>query len=533
MNEQKAYITLDTLYVNGKAAIVARHPDGTSSVVRSTDLYLSWPDRKNVSDDFTVFGNSVNVEHFGHDIGSFFKKRKQLTEAHQTFYGDWKMQTLRLNKSEATLSETAVCYYDIETKFDPSQPFSMDSPHEIISISFVIDAPSGIHEYLIWCVKGHKYDGVTVVECENEEDLLSNAFRIVHEHNVTIMSAWNGEAFDDVICQRRTGMYPSTKNKMSPYYKKAIDQELVTRRNKVAVKGMVLLDAMILYQTFTFGGRASYKIDYIAKYEGHESGKQEYEGTLMDLYNNDPHKFGLYNIQDARLVAWICKKCMLLENAMTLAQTSKIPIGAVTGQTSVWRSLVDDAILSAGIYPEERQVFSGAPLKGAYVDATRGVHRDIATFDYASLYPNSTVATNNSPETFLGCIEGEYEEVDAVLPGEESLVEIRASAPKWHIMDIAEIKSIEECSEPMMASFVTHYNAVPQTLKELKKGLVAVRGYDGPVCIAPNGAVFRTDRVGILPALISKLFLLRKAKKKEQLRYESLEYEIMHNIDNF
>jgi DNA polymerase elongation subunit (family B) len=51
---------------------------------------------------------------------------------------------------------------------------------------------------------------------------------------------------------------------------------------------------------------------------------------------------------------------------------------------------------------KERQAFKG----GLTIDPVEpGVHKDVAVFDYASLYPTTIMAYNISPETFLFSLE--------------------------------------------------------------------------------------------------------------------------------
>jgi DNA polymerase elongation subunit (family B) len=137
--------------------------------------------------------------------------------------------------------------------------------------------------------------------------------------------------------------------------------------------------------------------------------KIKYNGTIQDLYEKEYTKYVYYNVVDTCLVYLIHQKLRTMDIALTIATMCKIGIYKAASPVAVTESMLCRKFL------EQNKVmardFSGDSKKdsqyaGAYVKApVVGMHRAVACFDFASLYPSIMRQINISPESFIHKID--------------------------------------------------------------------------------------------------------------------------------
>lgn len=133
--------------------------------------------------------------------------------------------------------------------------------------------------------------------------------------------------------------------------------------------------------------------------------KVKYEGTIQDMYEREYPKYVFYNAIDTALVYLIHKKIKTMEIALTIAHMSKISIFKAASPVSLTESLICRELLNHGkvmakdplATPTKRQAYEGAFVK----EPTTGIHKAVAAFDFASLYPSIMRQLNVSPESFV------------------------------------------------------------------------------------------------------------------------------------
>lgn len=134
--------------------------------------------------------------------------------------------------------------------------------------------------------------------------------------------------------------------------------------------------------------------------------KIKYSGSLQQLYEQDYDKYIFYNAVDTILVQLIHEKIKTLEIALTLSNICKVSIYRAMSPVVTTESILCRA------YLQENKVMAEDPYKlsnsfegkftGAYVKKpVVGMHRGIACFDFASLYPSVMRQYNISPESFI------------------------------------------------------------------------------------------------------------------------------------
>jgi DNA polymerase elongation subunit (family B) len=134
--------------------------------------------------------------------------------------------------------------------------------------------------------------------------------------------------------------------------------------------------------------------------------KIKYNGSLQDLYEKDYLKYVFYNAVDTCLVYLIHDKIKTMEIALTIANMCKMGIYKAASPVAITESLLcRKFLLQKKVMAKDWE----APHKtrseqyaGAYVKQPEvGMHRAVACFDFASLYPSIMRQINVSPDSFI------------------------------------------------------------------------------------------------------------------------------------
>lgn len=133
--------------------------------------------------------------------------------------------------------------------------------------------------------------------------------------------------------------------------------------------------------------------------------KIKYDGTLQDLYEKEYPKYLFYNAVDTALVFLIHEKIKTMHIALTIAHMSKISIFKASSPVAITEALLCRKFLEHGKVMakdpraghSKREQFQGAFVKEPKV----GMHKAVACFDFASLYPSIMRQMNVSPESFV------------------------------------------------------------------------------------------------------------------------------------
>ena len=366
--------------------------------------------------------------------------------------------------------------FDIEVEVTDGFPDPKKAENKITSIAF--NDPL-LDKYFCYVLdpdnklKPNNSDD-TIESFKDEYDLLNAFFRKYMEIQPTILTGWNVEFFDVCYLYNRAIQVVGQQvaNVLSP-----INQvQWSDFQNRYKIAGVSTLDYLALYKRFTFSQRSSYRLDAIGEYEVGEK-KVEYEGTLNELYENDIDKFVEYNLQDVKLVKKIDDKLDFIEIARGLAHLGHCPYEDVFMSSRYLEGAILVYLKKQNIIapnkPPRPKKFSNDKFVGAYVqDPIKGKHNWVYDLDITSMYPSCIMSLNISPETKLGKIEG--------WNPEEFLKENNKKT-----------YSITQ-GEKLLGRF---------TETELKKFLD-----EKDVGVATNGVMYRSDKDGLLPALLRKWF---------------------------
>ena len=373
--------------------------------------------------------------------------------------------------------------FDIEVEVTDGFPDVNKAENRITSIAFndpttdeyfcyVLDETNKLDiEEGCWEISNNE----TVVSYKDEYDLLNAFFMKYLKIKPTILTGWNVEFFDIPYLYNRASniVGQNVANCLSPI-QNVQWSDFGTGKYKIA--GVSTLDYLQLYKKFTFSQRSSYRLDHIGEVEVGEK-KVEYEGTLNDLYENDLEKFVQYNLQDVKLVKRLDEKLDFIEIARGIAHLGHCPYEDVFMSSRYLEGAILVYLKKKEIIapnkPKRPKILSEDKFVGAYVqEPQKGKHDWVYDLDITSMYPSCIMSLNISPETKIGKIIG------------------------WN-------------PEEFLSKNNKKTYTIEQNSKEMGKFTETELGnfLDGrKVGVASNGVMYRSDKDGLLPALLRKWF---------------------------
>lgn len=327
----------------------------------------------------------------------------------------------------------------------------------------------------------------------NERSLLIQFLKDWREISPTIVTAWNGETYDiPYLYNRLVNVLGSdAANKLSPIGVVTF-REVNKRDISYKIAGVSFLDYMMMYKKFTYNEEPSYALDYIAKKEL-KRGKYAYEGTLDDLYKNDINGFIEYNVTDVELIVALEKKKTLIKTTMGICHIGHVPYDEYIFSSRY----LEGASLT---YCKRNNLISFRTSKaegdddenaeGALVkNPTPGVFKYVIDLDLTSLYPSIIRTLNISPETIFGKV-------------------LNWSEDEWMAkVDKSYEVSFETTLSDRLAGNALSNKHIPRD--DFWKFII-----DNNLTIASNGMLFKKDKPGLIPSILTHWFNERKRLSK-------------------
>jgi len=309
-----------------------------------------------------------------------------------------------------TKNQLKIFFIDIET-YSPGNFPTPDEAPDPINVITIYDS---IRKHFIsWGTKklNKNIKNCTYAHCTSEAQMLDCFLNYVEQDHPDILTGWNSEFFDIPYIITRTAKIlgddePKRLSPVGGVYSVTRPGNFGQQQTRWFIDGVASIDYLDVYKKFSIGLRESYKLDSIAELELGEK-KVDYGNTnLSGLADEDWQTFVEYNVQDVNLLVKMEDKLRYLELLRMLAYTGLTTfenamgtLGVVTG------SCVIKARQTNTIIPTFVRDGSGDKYEGAYVgEPQRGFQENIVSFDANSLYPNTIISLNLSPETKIGRI---------------------------------------------------------------------------------------------------------------------------------
>ena len=377
-------------------------------------------------------------------------------------------------------------FFDIEVEVTDGFPSVAKADNTITSIALYDDL---LHKYYCFTldvgnqIENYTKDDEVVEFYKTEHELLTRFYQKYSEINPTILSGWNLEFFDIPYLYNRTvkvlGL--DVADMLSPirdvYYNEY--------KKKHNIAGVNVLDYLKLYRKFSPIQQSSYRLDYIGEVEVGMK-KVSYEGTLNDLYEKDLQKFVNYNIRDVRILLELDKKLDYIDIARGIAHIGHVPYEDVFMSSRYLEGSILVYLKKMGIVapnkPPRPKKFSDDKFAGAYVQQPQsGKHDWVYDLDITSMYPSVIRSLNISPETKIGKVKG--------WDAEEFL---KDNNKKTYSVTNRNGKKMGNLTETELKDYFNKTN----------------------VSIGSNGVMYRTDKQGLIPALLTKWFNDRVEMRK-------------------
>lgn len=316
-------------------------------------------------------------------------------------------------KPEFVKYDLKVMFLDIETYSVEDFPIPEKADHPI---NLITCFDSLTEKYITFGLKKEykvKNQDETYVKCFNEKELLLKFIDYWKSDYPDVVSGWNSHGFDiPYIINRITNLlgfeYAQKLSPVDRVYNRSMKGQFGKEQIRWYIDGVSSVDYLDVYKRFA-PNRESYKLDNIARIELGEQ-KVDYGSTnLSDLADTNWELFVDYNIQDVKLVVKMERTLKYVELLRMLAIAGLTTIEAAMGSMTVIvgacaiRARQRNEIIPTFIRPPD----DGSQNAGAFVkEPELGFQKNVVSFDANSLYPNTMITLNLSPETKIGKIIG-------------------------------------------------------------------------------------------------------------------------------
>ena len=417
-----------------------------------------------------------------------------------------------------------VCFFDIETDFDPERGFA-DPSDPFMGIT-------SISVYLQWmetmiCLAvppktltmdeaKKELEGIdNVMLFDKEGDMLDTFLTLIEDAD--ILSGWNSEGYDIPYTVNRVSRVLSKDDTRrfclwGQLPKKRMYEKFGKESETFDLVGRVHLDSLNLYRKYTYEERHTYRLDAIGEIEVGEN-KVPYEGTLDALYNNDFRKFIEYNIQDTALLDKLDKKLRFIDLSNELAHSNTVMLQTTMGAVAVTEQAIVNEAHHRGLQVPNRQKRDDEATQaaGAYVAfPKKGLHKWIGSMDLNSLYPSVIRAMNMAPETVIGQIRPDISD-DRVHT--DMFLKKKSFAGSWEgRFATEEYEAVMEQRKDI--SLTVEFETGETVVMSGAEMHNLIFDSNRPWMLSANGTIFTTEFEGVIPGILKRWYSERKDLQK-------------------
>ena len=377
-------------------------------------------------------------------------------------------------------------YFDIECEVTDGFPDPQRAENKITAIALYDKTMDKYSCFIL----GNVPNTDVVESFQSEEELLQRFYQKYLEISPTILSGWNIDGFDIPYLYNRTDrvMGTSFARSLSPIGEVFYSEH----KSRYKIAGVSCLDYLSLYKKFTYTQQSSYRLDYIGQLEVN-IGKIEYEGTLQDLYENDLNKYIEYNLNDVKIVKALDDKLKLIELVRGISHVGHTPYEDVYHSSRYLEGAILVYLKKLGVIAPNKALNardkmnrgSDDKFTGAYVkDPKPGRYEWVFDLDLTSMYPSTIMTLNISPEMKIGKING------------WNAKEFIKNTPKTYSLEKNGKEQGHLNNEELASMFKSN-----------------------KVSISSNGILYRNDKKGLIPSILSKWFDERVEYKRLMKKY--------------
>tara|TARA_B100000035_G_scaffold314047_1_gene329248 strand:+ start:2829 stop:5501 length:2673 start_codon:yes stop_codon:yes gene_type:complete len=413
-----------------------------------------------------------------------------------------------------------VCFFDIETDFDPERGFA-DPSDPFMPITAITVHLQWLESLVTFAIPPK---GLTMEEAkeqvkdfpntylyEKEADMLEAFLDIIQDSD--ILTGWNSEGYDIPYTVNRVKRVLSKddtrrfclwkqlpkKREYEKYGKKAETYDLI---------GRVHLDSLELYRKYTYEERHTYRLDAIGEMEVGEK-KTVYEGTLDQLYNNDFRTFIEYNRQDVALLDKLDKKLKFIDLSNELAHANTVLLQTTMGAVAVTEQAIINEAHHRGLQVPNRpkRDEENTAAAGAYVAfPKKGVHKWIGSMDLNSLYPSVIRALNMDPATIVGQLRPEHTEA---FVHDQMTLQKKSFAGAWEgKFGTLEYEAVMEKRKDF--NITVDFENGDSEMLSAAEVYKLIFDSNQPWMLTANGTILTNEHDGVIPGLLKRWYSERK-----------------------
>jgi DNA polymerase elongation subunit (family B) len=330
---------------------------------------------------------------------------------------------------------------------------------------------------------------VRYIKCNNEVHMIETFLSIFKKLDPLIIYAWNGAGFDYPYIHNRMKNLGMDTNLLSNYGNVSYSESEFQGRTefKIKVDGHFFVDLMDVYKKFTFSPRPSYSLDTIAEIElGENKVDHSNYGSFDDFYVKGHDEFVYYGITDTYLIKRLDEKLNFTVLMNMIAEKMGVQLGDSMGTVKPWSQYISNKSYQNRQVMPMRNDNPDPHVVGGYVrDPNKGKHKWVVSADVNSMYPLlGMVGFNMSPETYIPKYKLPDQLRDIVLQ---------------YFNDQEEEKRLDLPEDV--------WNTTTKILQE------------NDLALGINGAVFKKDKLGMVPEMVQEIYDGRKKAKKTMFDY--------------
>ncbi len=337
-------------------------------------------------------------------------------DLHKLCYNDdISPQTKYILQNKLEFSRTRhIAFFDIQTYYNVDNPDDNSCQKADAPITSIVFYSNIFKKYftLTWhpmkeVPQGEDFytyqDGNnSVYICDNESVILKIFCQMINEFNIDIITGWYSHGYDVPYIMKRLQKKFGSYDMISPIG----NAWLGNKRDaddyyKIRINGLDSIDLMQVVQSLNYNLQNN-KLDTAAEEILGTQFMKIKETTWRDWQENFDG-FMKYVVRDVEILHMIDDKLKCFEYLIQMQILSSITsLNDIMSVTRLIDAMLIKKFWGRIIFPNTTQKSRQNFMGGRTIDPREtGVHRNVAVFDYASLYPTTIMAYNISPQTFL------------------------------------------------------------------------------------------------------------------------------------
>jgi len=235
------------------------------------------------------------------------------------------------------------------------------------------------------------------VVCKTEKEVVSKFITDLRKLDPDIITGWYSDGFDIpyIINRcRKIGIDPQTMSKFG-------EVEIEYATGRIHIAGLIVLDLLFLYQSYTYVRQESYTLDFIGHLELGE-GKLGKGYNFSSMFSNDPDEAVRYNKQDVAILPKLDSKLKHIAFQNEVRKVCKCDFNASRSSLGQLDSLIVSFLKEKGLSSRASEMGEKTKFEGAFVkEPIPGIHNFLVDLDATSLYPSTIITYNLGLNTLV------------------------------------------------------------------------------------------------------------------------------------